>query len=217
MHRQVTRIHSIIGAFALLAVSADPVSAQKESAGWKDYLGGPAGAHYSPLTQINVSNVAKMEIAWTYPAGDSGSVFCPLVVDNIAYIAAKGGALIALDASTGKELWSHPFGSGGGGRGGISGQRGANYWESKDRKDRRLFVTSSGYLHAIDALTGKTIESFADHGKLDLKTGVDRAPIPLASRTPGRIFENLIIVGSFPGEGYLAPPGDIRAFDVRTG
>jgi len=61
------------------------------------------------------------------------------------------------------------------------------------------------------------VESFADHGRLDLKTGIDRATTPLASRTPGRVFENLIILGSATGEGYLAPPGDIRAFDVRTG
>jgi quinoprotein glucose dehydrogenase len=72
-------------------------------------------------------------------------------------------------------------------------------------------------LHAIDARTGKLVDSFADHGKLDLKTGVDRATAPLGSRTPGRIFENLIILGSATGEGYLAPPGDIRAFDVVTG
>jgi len=191
--------------------------AQKVAAGWSDYLGGPDSSHYSPLKQINASNVNKIEAAWTYPAPDGTSVFCPLVVDNIAYISAKGGALVALDATTGKELWVHSFGTGGGGRGGISGQRGANFWQSPDRKDRRIFVTTGGYLHAIDALTGKTVDSFADHGKLDLKTGIDRTPIALASRTPGRIFENLIILGSFPGEGYLAPPGDLRAFDVRTG
>jgi quinoprotein glucose dehydrogenase len=211
------KIHSIVAVLLLFSAPAERASAQKPSTGWKDYLGGPDASHYSPLTQINASNVSKLEVAWSYPAPDGTSVFCPLVVDNIAYVAAKGGALVALDATTGKELWAHPFGTGGGGRGGISGQRGANYWESKDRKDRRILVTSSGYLHAIDALTGKTIESFADHGKLDLKIGIDRAPIPLASRTPGRIFENLIILGSFPGEGYLAPPGDLRAFDVRTG
>lgn len=211
------RYVAIIAATVLCAISSSIASAQKEGAGWKDYLGGPDGAHYSPLTQINLSNVSKIEVAWTYPAGDETSVFCPLVVDDVAYIASKGGALVALDATTGKELWAHSFGAGGGGRGGIAGQRGANYWESKDRKDRRIFVTTGGYLHAIDALTGKTVVSFADHGKLDLKIGIDRAPIPLASRTPGRIFENLIILGSFPGEGYMAPPGDLRAFDVRTG
>jgi quinoprotein glucose dehydrogenase len=202
---------------ALFTLCVATGAEQKPGIGWKDYLGGPAGSHYSPLKQINVSNVNKIEAAWTYPAGDGTSVFCPLVVDNIAYVSAKGGALVALDATTGKELWVHPFGSGGGGRGGISGQRGANYWESKDRRDRRIFVTSGGYLYAINALTGETVDSFADHGRLDLKIGIDRAPIPLASRTAGRIFENLIILGSFPGEGYLAPPGDLRAFDVVTG
>jgi len=179
--------------------------AQEPGIGWKDYLGGPESSHYSALKQINVSNGNKVEAAWSYPAGDGSSVFCPLVVDNMVYISAKGGSLVALDATTGKELWVHSFGTGGGGRG-ISGQRGGNYWESEDRKDRRILVTSSGYLYAIDALTGKTVDSFADHGRLDLKIGIDRAPIPLASRTPGRIFEDLIILGSFPGEGYLAPP-----------
>jgi quinoprotein glucose dehydrogenase len=210
------RIHILVTAFTICVLSAATASAQKEAADWRDYLGGPAGAHYSPLKQINVSNVNRIQTAWTYAAGDGSSVFCPLVVDNIAYISAKGGALVALDAATGKEMWTHSFAAPGG-RGGIGGQRGGNYWESRDRKDRRIFVTSGGYLWAIDALTGKTIESFADQGKLDLKVGIDRAPIPLASRTAGRIFENLIILGSFPGEGYLAPPGDLRAFDVGTG
>ncbi len=211
----------LLGSFAaaaLFVITAGSLFGQKkEDVGWKDYLGGPAGAHYSPLKQINVSNVSKMDVAWTYPAPDGNSVFCPLVVENVVYISAHGGALVALDASTGKELWVHSFGTNPGGRGGIGGQRGGNYWESNDRKDRRIFVTSNGYLWAVDALTGKTVDSFANHGKLDLKIGIDRAPIPLASRTAGRIFENLIILGSFPGEGYLAPPGDIRAFDVRTG
>jgi len=206
----------IFAGLVVCGLSTQTTFAQK-AAGWKEYLGGPDSSHYSPLKQINASNVNKIEMAWTYPAPDGSSVFCPLVVDRIAYISAKGGALVALDATTGKELWTHSFGSGGGGRGGVAGQRGANYWESADRKDRRIFVTTAGRLHAIDALTGKTVDSFADHGSLDLKIGIDRAPIPLASRTPGRIFENLIILGSFPGEGYLAPPGDLRAFDVRTG
>jgi quinoprotein glucose dehydrogenase len=213
---KVCSFRSLLATSALCAVFAGGAPEQKPDIGWSDYLGGPEGSHYSPLKQIDVSNVNRLEVAWTYPAGDGNSVFCPLVVDHIAYISARGGALVALDASTGKELWVHSFGAGGG-RGGIGGQRGANYWESKDHKDRRILVTSAGFLYAIDALTGKTVDSFADRGKLDLKIGIDRAPIPLASRTPGRIFENLIILGSFPGEGYLAPPGDLRAFDVRTG
>ena len=203
-------------ALALFTIPPLALHAQKGTS-WSEYLGGPDSSHYSPSKQVNTRNVNKLEVAWSYDTGDQQSyTFCPLVVDNIAYVAAKQGALVALDATTGKELWTHAFGSGGR-FGGIAGQRGANYWESKDRSDRRIFVTSGGMLHAINARTGAMIDSFADHGKLDLKEGIDRTSTPLASRTPGRIFENLIILGSATGEGYLAPPGDIRAFDVLTG
>jgi quinoprotein glucose dehydrogenase len=203
-------------ALALLVFSPSAIRGQK-STSWAEYLGGPDSSHYSPLKQVNARNVKQLEVAWTFETGDELSyTFCPLVVDNIAYVAAKQGSLVALDASTGKQIWVYSFATGGR-FSGIAGQRGANYWESKDRKDRRILVTSSGMLHAIDALTGKLVDSFADHGKLDLKTGIDRAQVGLGSRTPGRVFENLIILGSATGEGYLAPPGDIRAFDVVTG
>src|SRR3984885_6827 len=188
---------------------------------WKDYLGGADSAHYSALKQINTGNVDKLKVAWSYPTGDDVSyTFSPLVVDNIAYFAAKQGSLVAVDATTGKEVWVHTFPAAGvvpSRFGGIAGMRGANYWESKDRTDRRLLVSSGGFLQAIDAQTGKLVDSFADHGKLDLKIGLDRASRPLSSRTPGRVFENILILGSATGEGYLAPPGDIRAVDVVTG
>jgi hypothetical protein len=110
----VSKIFAIVE-FSFYALSA---AAQDCSIGWKDYLGGPAGAHYSPLKQINTSNVNKIQVAWTCPASDGRGSFGPLAVDKIAYISAKGGALVALDATTGKELWVHSFGTGGGiGRG----------------------------------------------------------------------------------------------------
>src|SRR3954454_19612357 len=206
----------LLAAVVLCCASTASVRAQQANLGWKDYLGGAGSSHYSPLKQITPENVSKLEIAWTYPGGDGNYNFSPLVVDNIAYVAAKQGCLVAVDASTGKELWTHSF-TGSGRGGGLGIQRGANYWESKDRTDRRLFVVSGALLHVLDARTGNLVDTFADHGKLDLKTGIDRAPIPLAPRTPGRIFEDLIILGRFTGEGYLAPPGDIRAFNVKTG
>jgi quinoprotein glucose dehydrogenase len=206
-------VTGLAGGIFLASVS---VAAQSSSTGWTDYLGGPDSSHFSPLKQITPENVSKLEVAWSYPAGDGNYSMSPLVIGNIAYVAANRGALVALDATTGKELWSHAF-AGTGMRAGISGQRGINYWESEDHSDRRILVITGGYLYAIDAQTGKSIESFADQGRLDLKTGIDRAPTALASRTPGRTFENLLILGSATGEGYLPPPGDIRAFDVRTG
>lgn len=202
-------------------ICAGSLSSQPAQTNWKDYLGGPESSHYSPLRQINIDNVNKLAIAWSYLTDDDVTyTFSPLVIDNIAYVAAKQGSLVALDATTGKELWVHSFTTPGATPSrfsGIAGMRGANYWESQDRNDRRILVTAGGFLQAIDARTGKLVDSFADHGKLDLKTGIDRATRPLASRTPGRIFENILILGSATGEGYLAPPGDIRAFDVVTG
>lgn len=202
--------------FALLVMPPAALEAQ-EGSSWSDYLGGPDSSHYSPSKQVTRANVNQLEMAWSYGTGDETAyTFCPLVIDNVAYVAAKTGALVALDATTGKEIWTYTF-PGGGRFSGIAGQRGANYWESKDRSDRRILVTSSGMLYAIDALTGKLVDSFAEHGKLDLKVGIDRTRMPLGSRTPGRVFENLIILGSATGEGYLAPPGDVRAVDVATG
>ena len=195
--------------------------AQQNRTTWKDYLGGPDSSHYSGLKQINQGNVNHLDVAWKYPTGDDLSyTFSPLVVDNVAYVAARQGSLVAVDATTGKELWVHSFSTPGSTPtrfGGIAGLRGATYWESKDRSDRRLIVEADGFLEEIDARTGALVDSFADHGKLDLKIGIDRAPRPLASRTPGRVYEDTIILGSATGEGYLAPPGDIRAVNVLTG
>ena len=98
--------------------------------------------------------------------------------------------------------------------------RGINYWESRDRSDRRLLFSADHVLHAIDARTGKTIESFGKKGGVDLKEGLGRDPqsFKLAqSLTPGRVFEDLLILGSATNEGWGSAPGDIRAFDVRTG
>jgi len=73
----------------------------------------------------------------------------------------------------------------------------------------------------VDAKTGKSIMSFGTNGVVDLRVGIDgRDPDTIGniqSNTPGEIFENLLILGSATGEGYMSPPGDIRAYDVRTG
>jgi quinoprotein glucose dehydrogenase len=197
--------------------------AQPSHTAWSDYLGASDSAHYSALKQIDRSNVGKLESAWTYPTGDHATyVFSPIVVDHLMYVLAKDGALVAIDAADGKETWVHRFAPAPGGRGaaGRLGNRGINYWESKDRSDRRLLITVNNYLEAIDARTGKTIESFGDHGRADLKEGLGRDPATIRriqSNTPGRVFEDLIILGSSTGEEYLSPPGDLRAYSVRTG
>jgi quinoprotein glucose dehydrogenase len=184
---------------------------------WRDYGGAQDAAQYSSLAQVNRSNVTKLEIAWTFPMGDNNKYFFnPTVVDGTMYVLARNNSIIALDAATGKELWAHETEP----NTRTITNRGINYWESKDRSERRLFFASNHFLRAIDAKTGKTIETFGDGGKVNLKEGLGRDPKSLAlvqSLTPGRVFENLIIVGSATNQGYGSGPGDIRAFDVRTG
>ena len=99
-----------------------------------------------------------------------------------------------------------------------------SYWQSKDGSDRRLFYQSGGFLNAIDARTGKTIDSFGDKGRVDPRSalasdGFDITNVrPLVTSNPGRVFENLVIL-SLPaqGAGYTSTPGDVTAWDVVTG
>jgi quinoprotein glucose dehydrogenase len=182
---------------------------------WRQYLGSSDSSQYSSLDQINKKNVAQLQVAWTYSSGDTRTYrFNPIVVDGVLYTLAKNMALVALDAATGKEIWTHE-------NQGAIGDRGINYWESVDRKDRRLLFINAGFLTAVDASTGKTIETFGEKGKVDLRLGLNRDVTgvrALQTGNPGRIYDNLIIM-SLPagGASYLSSPGDTHAYDVRTG
>src|SRR5690606_23307615 len=135
-----------------------------------------------------------------------------VVAHGVIYARAGGDALVALEAGTGKELWK---------RDGIErfAIRGVNYWESADGADRRLFYSVLNILYAVDAKTGELIPSFGKNGTLDLREGLDRDPalVDQQSRLPGKVFENLLILGSATNQEYRSAPGDIRAFDVLTG
>ena len=155
--------------------------------------------------------MSQLQVAWTYPV-TGNVIFNPIVIDNVMYVQGTGNAIVALDAGTGKEIWTHPN------QGGI-GARGLNYWESADRSDRRLLYLNAGNLTAIDARTGQTVTSFGTNGRVDLRNALWRpARNPLQTSNPGRIFENVIII-SLPaqGAGYESTPADVQAYDVRTG
>jgi quinoprotein glucose dehydrogenase len=200
---------------ALLSLAV--IAAAQDHKTWSDYGGAADSAQYSALSQINRSNVSKLEVAWTYPTGDNAKyAFNPLVVEGRVYVLAKGNSIAALDAATGQEIWVHPADP----DTTLITSRGLNYWQSKDGSDRRLLYCSNHFLRAIDALTGKPISNFGQDGRVNLKEGLDRDPAKIKlvqSTTPGRVFEDLLILGSATNEGYGSAPGDIRAFDVRTG
>lgn len=183
---------------------------------WIDNGGGPDNSHYMELSQITKANVSQLEVAWSYPSNDTISyVWNPLIVGKVMYVLARNNSLVALDATTGKEIWVHEALQG-------IAPRGINYWESKDHKDRRLIFQRNGFLEEIDASTGKSILIFGTDGIVNLHEGLGRystaGPLGrIQSNNPGKIFENLLLEGSATGEGYMSPPGDLRAYDVVTG
>jgi quinoprotein glucose dehydrogenase len=204
---EMSRLAGIATVFAAASVLTISGQSPRE---WRDYAGGPDSSRFVAAKQITKANVARLEVAWTYPAGQTD--FNPLVVRGTVYGLGAGGSFVALDAATGKELWVHK------GVQGFTG-RGINYWESKDGKDRRLLFSTGNMLQAIDAQTGLNIPAFGDGGRVDLRVGLDRDPATInqQSRIPGRVFEDLLILGSATNQEYTSAPGDIRAFDVRTG
>ena len=189
------------------------VDSQAQSS-WTHYSGSPEQSKFFPTTEITKENVGQLEVAWMYPSGDDFSYyFNPIVVDTTMYVYGKNFSLIALSVLTGKEIWIHSN------LRGIA-RRGINYWESKDKKDKRLIFTLNNTLQAIDATTGKSILTFGDEGVVDMRVGLDREPSSIRrmqAMMPGVLFEDLIILGSAPGEGYFSAPGHIRAYNVVTG
>ncbi|HVT97352.1 MAG TPA: PQQ-binding-like beta-propeller repeat protein [Acidobacteriaceae bacterium] len=192
---------------------------------WPAYNGGVDGDHYSPLTQINRANVGQLKVAWQFDTGEKGNLQTnPLVVGGVLYACTFSGKVVALDAATGHLLWS--FDSSVENRdetiGGASQpSRGVAYWT--DGKSERIFAGVMNYLYAVDAKTGKAIADFGEGGRVDLRKGL-RADLDakyeqqsIALTTPGVVYKDLIIVGGRNPEAHPAPPGDIRAYDVRTG
>ncbi|PHI20679.1 pyrrolo-quinoline quinone [Lewinellaceae bacterium SD302] len=181
---------------------------------WPDYLGGPDRNHFSALTQIDSTNVQSLEIAWTYATKDSGQIQAnPLIIDGILYGVSPTVQAFALDAETGKELWTFgdPLTAW------HSTSRGLAYWS--DGGEARIFHSIGPHLYCLDAATGQAIESFGDGGKIDLHAGLPEVARDkfIISNTPGTIFEDLIIMPVRVSEDAGAAPGDIRAFNVETG
>jgi quinoprotein glucose dehydrogenase len=175
---------------------------------WPAYGGGPEGIRYSPLKQITRTNVAKLQVAWTFDTretpGDPQTQ--PIVVHGVFYGVTPTHKVIALDAATGKLKWT--FDSGIRGRG---PNRGLTWWE--ERGERRLFAAVQSFVYALDPETGK------DVWHIDLREGLGRDPgkQSYVLTTPGSVYRDLLIVGGRLPEALPAAPGDIRAYDVRTG
>lgn len=202
-------------AVLISALSGDLTVAQTrlgKNVDWSAFEGDAAASHYSPLSQINRKNVTDLQVVWQYKVTTGTTVSNPIVIDGTMFIVDGDGGVVSLNAETGAQNWKRP---------GLSrAVRGLNYWASKDGKESRIFVVRAQTLSAIDARTGEDILTFGTNGKVDLRAGLGRPSENIAQiepTSPGRIFGDLLILGSRTGEEYAGPPGDIRAYDTRTG
>ncbi|MFD2200079.1 PQQ-binding-like beta-propeller repeat protein [Shivajiella indica] len=208
----VARLIICISVFFISACNSENSTSQYAT--WTHYGGSPEQSRFFDAREITKENVNQLEIAWVFPTEDETPYFfSPIIVDTVMYVMGKHSSLIAVNVVTGKEIWIHAN---------LNGltRRGINYWESKDKKDKRLIFTINNTIQAIDAVTGKSILSFGKEGYVDLREGLGREPSSMRRiqpMMPGVIFEDLLIIGSSPGENYFSPPGHVRAYNVVTG
>lgn len=204
-----------LGAAAVLVatIAGSSLATKTANQGWPVYGGNAMGQRHATLDQINRKNVGQLKQVWRFNAGTEGGIQTnPIVIGRRLFAYTTDQHAVALDGATGKLLWRFDSGQ-------TSGQpaRGLTYWS--EGNEARLFATSSTNLFALDPKTGKPIASFGDDGKIDLRQDLDRNPNENAVflTTPGIVYKDVIIVGFRTSENPPAPPGDIRAYDVRTG
>jgi quinoprotein glucose dehydrogenase len=201
--------------FGVLLLSSTAFSVQELAAArpqmerqtdWPAYGGGPDGIRYS--------NVGQLQVAWTYDSGEGpgGTQAQPLVADGMLFAVTPNHNVAALNPATGEPIWL--FSSGIIGRG---ANRGVAYWSQGG--ERRVFAAVTHFVYALDAATGKPIPGFGKEGRIDLREDVGRDPAKqsIILTTPGGIYKDLLIVGGRVSEALPCTPGDIRAYDVRTG
>ena len=195
------------------AASQDSANSSGERRDWPAYGGAPANTHYSELSQINRSNVKQLGVAWSFDTGEQGGLqTSPIVIDGVLYGITPTQKVFALDAASGTLLWKFDSGIKG-----TQPDRGLAYWSSE--KEKRILVGVMNFLYAIDAVTGKPVATFGKDGRIDLRGDLGRIAErqSVALTSPGVVYKDVIIVGGRNPETLPAAPGDVRAYDVRTG
>ena len=219
---------------AVLFFNSPTCPAQTRATEWRFYGGDEGGTRYSPLKQVNRSNVGRLRRAWVYHTGElelglkaapfqASFSTTPLVVGGVMYLSTPSSRVVALDAGTGRELWKFDPQEGRNVRG-FNSHRGVAFWEDGKGRDRRvLFGTVDGRLYALNAETGKPCADFGAGGFVDLRAngaGASANDPTWGARvtSPPAVYKDLVIVGwGLPESPSKGPTGDVRAYDVRTG
>ncbi len=223
---------SVLIVFVICIIACTNDSNTPDHSGWPAYAGTKEGNRYSSNDQINLENVSKLAVAWTFSSGDKDSSNhsqnqCnPIMVDGVLYGTSPKLTLFALDAVTGKLKWNFypssidtsakndPFAF-------FKVNRGVIYWQNETGSDKRVIYSTGSKTWSVNAADGKPVLSFGKKGYIDLTENITREPGSynsfIVSTTPGIIYKNILIMGSRVAESADAAPGDIRAFDIVTG
>ncbi|MES1257034.1 MAG: pyrroloquinoline quinone-dependent dehydrogenase [Acidobacteriota bacterium] len=224
--------------FFLAALTALPVPSALAQHGavdgdWRFYGGDAGTTKYSPVTQIDATNVKDLKIVWEWKAENFGKrpdfnwEATPLAIGGVLYTTAGTRRdAVAIDGATGETLWVYRLDEGE--RGALVARtqnRGLAWW-SDGKGDDRILLISPGYqLIALNAKTGLPLPGFGTKGIIDLTKGLDRAivkPGQIGSSSPAIVVRDTVVVGAALTAGNAPPskanvPGYIRGFDVRTG
>jgi quinoprotein glucose dehydrogenase len=213
-------------------------SAKSPGIDWGSYGGDAGGLKYSPLTDVNRDNVTRLAIAFSWeakeqpipasegqkPARPGQFEATPLAIHDTLFFSTPYNRVIALDATDGRELWAFDpqpwktYGQPSNGTGFV--HRGVATWTNG--RERRVFINSRWRLIALDAATGKPIPSFGSNGEVDVTQNLSR-PVRhehYTNTSPPVVWGNVVMLGNGVGDRLIYhgdPPGDIQAFDVRTG
>jgi quinoprotein glucose dehydrogenase len=190
---------------------------------WEVYGGSKDVVHYSALQQVDTSNVTGLRQVWAYHCGDVDSnsqiQVNPIVIGHMLYGVSPRLKLFALDAVSGQLKWTFdPARITEVRNWSMNVCRGVAYYRGSET-DQRLFYSAASSLYCIDALTGKPVDSFGDHGRIDLHhdLGRDVSKLYVSGTSPGVIYKDMLIIGDRVAEEADAAPGHIRAYDVHTG
>jgi quinoprotein glucose dehydrogenase len=217
-------------AFAVLLLSSLAVAQD-----WAYHGGDPGETHYSKLARINRDNVKDLKVAWEWKTGEAPmpefkttpGIFeaTPLVIGGVMYVSTPYNCVVALDAASGRELWSYDP------KAYVDGQvpngtgfvhRGVAAWRDSKNGKLRIFMNSRSHLISLDAETGKPVRDFGDNGIVDLVAGLrwETDPKQYTNTSPAVVYKDLVIIGNGVADRLVFkkdPPGDVRAFDARTG
>src|SRR5262249_8393295 len=219
-----------------VALAAGVVAAPSGPVDWPHYGGDQAGTKFSPLTDINTSNVSRLAVAWEWTNGEKAlSEYgtrpgnfqtTPLMIDNVLYFSTPYNRVVALNAETGAQLWAfetRPYEDGQPPNGTGFVHRGVAAWRDRSAGNAlRIFINSRYRLFSVDAATGRAVTSFGDGGSIDLSRGLvwEINKKHYTNTSPPIVYKDLVILGNGVGDRLAYrndPPGDVRAFNARTG